>query len=97
MSSAAPAVLRLARLAVGESGRGQGLGTRLLQFVLKLAVRMANDYGCAGVVVDAKVDAVDFYAKYGFITVDAVEGQADARPQPAAMFLSMRAIKGGSA
>lgn len=63
----------------------------------KRYVRVTYDYGCAGVVVDAKVDAVDFYAKYGFITVDAVEGQSDARPQPAAMFLSMRAIKGGSA
>jgi predicted N-acetyltransferase YhbS len=85
-------VLRLARLAVDESARGQGLGGQLLRFVLELAVRMAKDYGCAGVVVDAKPDAVDFYAKYGFFHVDAVEGRADTRPQPSAMFLSMRAI-----
>jgi len=50
-------VLRLARLSVGESARGQCLGTQLLRFVLKLAVRMANDYGCVGVVVDAKRDS----------------------------------------
>lgn len=88
-------VLRLARLAVDESARAQGLGTQLLGFVLKLAVRMANDYGCLGVVVDARPGAVDFYARYGFIPVDAIEGQSDARPQPTPMFLAMRAIKGG--
>ena len=43
---------------------------------------MANDYGCVGVVVDAKPDAADFYAKYGFIQVDTLEGQSDARPRP---------------
>lgn len=88
-------VLRLARLAVDQSAQGQGLGTQLLRFVLQLAIRMANDYGCVGVVVDAKADAVAFYAKYGFIPVEAVEGQADARPQPTPMFLSMRSIEGG--
>lgn len=88
-------VLRLARLAVDESARGKGLGRQLLRFVLKLAVRMADDYGCVGVVVDAKPGAVEFYAKQGFIAVDAVEGQSDARPKPTPMFLSMRAIRGG--
>jgi predicted N-acetyltransferase YhbS len=89
-------VLRLARLAVDESARKQGLGTELLRFVLKLAVRMARDYGCVGVIVDAKAGALDFYAKYGFIVVDAAEGQCDARPQPTAMFLSVRAMRGRS-
>jgi GNAT superfamily N-acetyltransferase len=91
-------VLRLARLAVDESASGQGLGTQLLRFVLKLAVRMANDYGCGcvGVGVDAKRDAVDFYAKYGFMPADAVEGRSDVRPHPTTMFLSMRAIEGGA-
>lgn len=88
-------VVRLARLAVAESARGQGLGAQLLRFVLTLAVRLAADYGCIGVVVDAKPDAIDFYSKYGFIGADAVEGQSDARPQPTTMFLSLRAIKDG--
>lgn len=87
-------VLRLARLAVDQSAQGHGLGAKLLRFVLHLALRMANDYGCVGVVVDAKPDAVDFYAKYGFIPLDAVEGRSDARPQPTPMLLSIRAIKG---
>jgi GNAT superfamily N-acetyltransferase len=88
-------VVRLARLAIDESARGQGLGAQLLRFVLTLAIGLEAGYGCVGVVVDAKSDAIDFYSKYGFIAVDTVEGQSDARPQPATMFLSLRAIKDG--
>jgi predicted N-acetyltransferase YhbS len=86
-------VLRLARLAVDRSVQGQGVGLSLLRFVLRLAIRMADEYGCVGVVVDAKPDAVPFYTKYGFIAVDAVEGQSEARPVPTPMFLPIRAIR----
>lgn len=86
-------VLRLARLAVDQSAQGQGLGAQLLRFVLQLAMRMAGDFGCAGVVVDAKRGAVEFYAKHGFLALDAVHGQSDARPRPTAMFLAMRVIQ----
>ena len=86
-------VLRLARLAVDEAVRGQGLGVQLLRFVLELALRMASDYGCVGVAVDAKSDAVDFYKKYGFISVDLAEGHSDARTSPIPMFLATRAIR----
>jgi GNAT superfamily N-acetyltransferase len=86
-------VLRLARLAVDRPVQGQGIGGRLLQFVLQLAARMADDYGCAGVVVDAKPGAVEFYARHGFALVEAVLGASEARPQPKPMFLAMRAIK----
>lgn len=86
-------VLRLARLAVDASATGAGLGKALLRFVLELAARMADDFGCVGVIVDAKRGAVDFYAKHGFIPVEAVEGQAEARPRPMPMFLATRAIK----
>jgi predicted N-acetyltransferase YhbS len=84
---------RLARLAVDETQRGQGLGAQLLGFVLQLAVRMASDFGCVGVVVDAKPDAVSFYRKYGFLSLDLAEGQSDARPSPIPMFLATRAIR----
>ncbi len=86
-------VLRLARLAVDQSVQGQGLGLQLLRFVLRLAIQMAADYGCVGVMADAKPDAVAFYAKYGFLAVDAIEGASDARPAPTPMFLSTRAIR----
>jgi GNAT superfamily N-acetyltransferase len=85
-------VLRLARLGVDQSAQGQGLGVQLLRFVLRLALGMADNYGCVGVIVDAKPSAAGFYAKYGFIPVDAVEGGSDARPAPTPMFLSIRAV-----
>ncbi len=80
-------VLRLARLAVDLRVRGRGLGDRLLRFALGLALTMAGDYGCVGVVVDAKPGAEPFYARYGFREIDVVEGRSDARPRPAGMFL----------
>lgn len=86
-------VLRLARLAVDESAQGQGLGLQLLRFVFRLALKMAGDYGCFGVIVDAKPESVSFYRRFGFIPLDVLEGQSDARPQPKALFLSMRAIR----
>lgn len=89
--------LRLARLAVDLPAQGQGLGAQLLRFVLQLAMRMADDFGCAGVVVDAKRGAAELYAKHGLLALDAVHGQSDARPRPTAMFLAMRVIRAASA
>jgi hypothetical protein len=54
---------------------------------------MARDYGCVGVAVDAKPDAVEFHQQCGLVSVDAVEGQSDARPAPIPMFLSIRSIR----
>jgi GNAT superfamily N-acetyltransferase len=86
-------VLGLARMAVDESAQSAGLGAQLLRFVHMLAARMADEVGCAGVVVDAKPGAVSFYAKYGFVPFDLLEGQSDARPRPIAMWLPIQAIK----
>ena len=86
-------VLGLARLAVDRSAQSMGLGGQLLRFVFKLASRMAGEVGCAGVVVDAKAGAVDFYAKYGFTPFEPLEGQSEARPRPTAMWLPIQAIK----
>ena len=65
----------------------------MLRFVLRLALRMSNEFGCVGVVVDAKPGAIDFYARFGFIPVEAVQGQSQARPEPQPMFLPRRAIQ----
>jgi GNAT superfamily N-acetyltransferase len=86
-------VLGLARLAVDAAAQSMGLGSQLLRFVLQLAVKMANDLGCAGVVVDAKPGAVEFYTKYGFVAFEAIEGQSDARPEPTMMWLPIEAIQ----
>lgn len=86
-------VLGLARLAVDSSARSLGLGGQLLRFVLKLAVQMADEFGCAGVVVDAKAGAVDFYARYGFTPFEALEGQPETRPRSTPMWLPIQAVQ----
>jgi predicted N-acetyltransferase YhbS len=85
-------ILRLARLAVDASAQGQGIGTALLRFVLTLAVQMGKQFGCVGVVVDAKPGAMRFYAGFGFLEIEVIEGESSARPQPTAMFLSLKDI-----
>jgi GNAT superfamily N-acetyltransferase len=86
-------VLRLARLAVDRHAQGRGIGRALLRYVLDLAPRMAEGLGCVGVLVDAKPSAVAFYEAYGFVPLEVVEGESPARPQPTAMFLSLREIE----
>ena len=85
-------ILRLARLAVDRSFQGQGFGKQLLRFVLNLALQMAGNFGCVGVVVDAKSEAVSFYRRFGFIVLEVVEGESPARPLATAMFLSVRDV-----
>ncbi len=85
-------VLRLARLAVDQRVRGQGVGRQLLRAVLLLAREMADRVGCVGVLVDAKPVAVDFYRQYGFEELEVVEGALGDRPQPVAMFLPLASI-----
>jgi GNAT superfamily N-acetyltransferase len=89
-------VLRLARLAVDRPAQSQGLGKELLRFVCRLASTMADQYGCAGIVVDAKPNAVPFYASYGFIEFEAIEGKSEVRPRPVMMFLDTRSIRAAS-
>jgi GNAT superfamily N-acetyltransferase len=86
-------VLGLARLAVDGSARGIGVGAQLLRFVLEIALDMAQRVGCAGVVVDAKPGAVEFYAKYGFAAFDVLEGESEARPRATPMWLPIDAVK----
>ena len=89
-------VLRLARLAVDSKAQGRGVGLTLLKAVFVLARAMASDFGCIGVVVDAKPKAVAFYERYGFTALDVVQGQLGDRPEPTPMFLEIGAIPGTS-
>jgi GNAT superfamily N-acetyltransferase len=84
--------LRIARLAVAADAQGTGVGAQLLRHVLLLAKRLVEEIGCAGVLVDAKAEAVAFYAKYGFVELVAVTGALDERPRPTPMFLPMGSI-----
>lgn len=82
-------VLRLARLAVDEQAKGKGVGGLLLRAVLTLAKQMADDFGCVGVLVDAKPVSVAFYEKLGFRRVVGVAGELGDRPLPVPMFLEL--------
>ncbi len=85
-------VLRIARLATSRESRGMGVGTLLLRSALQLALGMAEGLGCVGVVVDAKEQAVSFYERYGFEAIEALEGESNARPSPALMFLPLSSV-----
>jgi len=86
-------VLRLARLAVDQRAQGQGIGKLLLRCVFDLASKMSHEYGCIGVVVDAKDSAVSFYEALGFFELEVLEGHQQTRPQPKAMFLPLKEIE----
>jgi predicted N-acetyltransferase YhbS len=85
-------VLRVARLAVAEEAGGRGLGQSLLRFACELAETMRDQVGCVGLLVDAKPDAVEFYQRYGFVPVTAVEGTSPSVPRPQPMYLSLGSV-----
>jgi GNAT superfamily N-acetyltransferase len=86
-------VLRLARLAVDSSHGGKGIGKELLLAVFELALSMAERYGCIGVAVDAKPNAVGFYAHFGFMRMAAVSGPMHVSPIPVPMFITTSKLK----
>lgn len=89
-------ILRVARLGVALDCQGQGLGPQLLRYAVKLAIAMAETYGCVALVVDAYASAVPFYAKYGFVAyadADIAEGESRTRPRTTMMILPMKTIR----
>src|SRR5690606_28017407 len=74
--------LRLARLAIQEESQGAGVGSILLRAVFALAHQMARDYGCVGVLVDAKPVAGDYYKRFGFFELSTIRGELGDRPAP---------------
>jgi len=85
-------ILRVARLAVDESARGKGLGRALLRFSIELGEQMMAELGCVGLLVDAKSGAVAFYERYGFVSLEVVEGATLIRPEPTPMFLPLGSV-----
>ncbi|MCK9333070.1 MAG: GNAT family N-acetyltransferase [Candidatus Cloacimonetes bacterium] len=86
-------ILRLSRLAVDKHFQNKGIGKELLKFTLKLAVEQKENFGCIGVVVDAKIASASFYEQFGFETIDILSGKLDIRPFAKVMFLSMSSIE----
>lgn len=83
-------ILRLARLATVEDAQGQGVGKALLRYVCLLATRMSTDFGCVGLLVDAKPEAFAYYEAFGFLRLEPVTGEAAMQPVP--MFLAINKL-----
>lgn len=82
--------MRLARLATAEDAQGQGVGKALLRHVCLLSTRMSADFGCVGLLVDAKPEAVAYYEAFGFLRLEPVTGEASMQPVP--LFLAINKL-----
>ena len=88
-------VVRLGRVAVSEAARGLGVGQLLVRFVLHLGHATAAQIGCVWILVDAKVGAVGFYEKLGFVKLRVFGGEMGERPVPTSMFLPLGSVPRG--
>jgi predicted GNAT family N-acyltransferase len=59
-------IFRLGRLAISKNHQGKRMGEFLLFDAIDRATRIAAEVGGVGLVVNAKLNAVNFYKKYGF-------------------------------
>jgi GNAT superfamily N-acetyltransferase len=57
---------RLGRLATANAHKGKGIGALLLFDAINRVTRISADIGGVGLVVNAKPNAIGFYAQYGF-------------------------------
>lgn len=64
-------VVLLARLAVDRNAQGSGIGTLMLLDCFRRSLQISSELGIYAIEVDAKTDsAKEFYAKYGFSTLN---------------------------
>jgi len=85
-------ILHITRLAVDMKYQNHGLGKELIFTSFKLALEQKEKFGCIGVVVDAKVDAVDFYTKLGFVELEVTRGLSKSYSAPVPMFMTVQTI-----
>lgn len=86
-------ILHITRIGVDVKYQKRGIGKELMFSAFKLALEQKERVGCIGVVVDAKVDAVTFYQKLGFVELDAVRGLSKTHPLPIPMFIVIQTIQ----
>jgi predicted GNAT family N-acyltransferase len=81
-------LILLVRLVADQRFSGKGLGHAFTSEAFKTALRVAGAVGCRRIITDAYRDRVDWYARYGFI---ALEATAESGPQR--MFLDIRTVR----
>lgn len=86
-------ILHITRLGVDVKYQKQGVGKELMVTAFKLALEQKKKFGCIGVVVDAKVKAVEFYKKLGFIELEVNRGVPKVHPRPIPMFMVIQTIE----
>jgi ribosomal protein S18 acetylase RimI-like enzyme len=85
-------ILRISRLAVDKNYQNKGIGKALLKLALRLSIEQKEKFGCIGIIVDAKENAITFYEQFGFENIDIKIGHIDTRPFLKTMYLSMNTI-----
>jgi ribosomal protein S18 acetylase RimI-like enzyme len=85
-------VLRIARLAIDKQFQGKSFGKLLLKFAIEKAIELKDDFGCIGIIVDAKPEALNFYKKFGFKKIKTITGKINYSEKLDLMFLSMKTI-----
>ena len=83
--------IKLARLAVDTSLQGQGVGGRLVEFVIGIAVQHVMPHtGCRFLVVDAKPQSIGFYESKGFKRIGEAETEGE---HYITMFMDLHHVK----
>ena len=86
-------ILHISRLGVDVKYQNQGLGKELILASFRLALEQKEKFGCVGVVVDAKVDAIEFYKNLGFVELEVTRGLSRTYPLPVPMFMVIQTIE----
>jgi len=86
-------ILHITRLGVDIRYQNRGVGKELMVMVFRLAIEQKEKFGCIGVVVDAKIDAVEFYKKLGFVELEVKRGLSRTHPLPIPMFMVIQTIE----
>jgi GNAT superfamily N-acetyltransferase len=81
-------LILLARLAVDRRFWGEGLGHALISEAFKISLHVADDVGCRCIVTDAYQDKAGWYARYGFVPLEASSERRSQR-----MFLDVRTVR----
>jgi len=77
-------VLLIARLYVCPNNRRQGIGRKAIDFAISVATILNDTVGCRGLVVDANKQAIEFYQRLGFKSLDEAKPERMYFPIPSA-------------